>query len=458
MKKSKKQTVVLSIDQREKIKVPIVKSPSRILDKRLGKGFSIKEIKAASIPISEFHRLNLKIDYRRRTIYDSNAEFLGKKYRELLSEELIEREALEKLAKKEQDIIKILTKIPSISKKFAKKLVDAGVKSIENLIDEDTSSLAIDIGEKEKIVNQWIKDAKKFKDLVALDDTINNLCKIDILNKEKAKHMASIGIISLEILAEEKASILAKDLGVSEYLANEWIKKANQLSKKDIKTKKVAKKKKITKKREEPIVKVSKKVKAKPKELSLKDIGGIGKKDLKSLETLEITTLKQLAEEDPLEISSIIGVGKDQVFRWINKARELLGMPRLEEVKKKKKIPTIEKIEKKEEAIEETVDFSTLEEELEEAIEEEAKELELEEIEPGEIQEKFVISEEDKKEILKELFKIKGVGKVSGEKLVNAGIRSIKALIEANIEELSSSTGIKEQKLQKFIEEAKKLE
>ncbi|MFX0132950.1 MAG: helix-hairpin-helix domain-containing protein, partial [Candidatus Hodarchaeota archaeon] len=345
MKKSKRQTVITSYDKKEKLKIPIVKSPSRIIDKRLGKGFSIKEIKAATIPLSEFNRLNLKIDYRRRTIYDSNVEFLGRKYRELLSEEIIEREALEKLEKREKEIIKNLIKIPSISKKIAKRLVNTGVKSIEDLMKEDASSLAIDIGEKEKIVNQWIKDSKKFKDLLALDGAINNLCQIDILNKEKARQMASIGIVNLEILAEEDPLILADDLGVSEYLAKEWIKKANQLSKKDIKIKKTTKKEKEVKKREEPLAKVSKKVKTKPKELSLKDIGGIGKNDLKKLEALEITTLKQLAEEDPLEISSIVGVGKDQVLKWINSARELLGMPRIEEIKKKKKVPTVKKIE-----------------------------------------------------------------------------------------------------------------
>ncbi len=457
MKKSKKQTVVVTLEEKEKITVPIVKSPSRILDKRLGKGFSIKEIQAASIPIGEFQRLNLRIDHRRRTIYDSNVEYIGKKYRELLSEELIEREALDKLEKREKDIMKTLTKIPSISKKYAKKLIGAGVKSIENLIKEDASSLAIDIGEKEKIVNQWIKDAKKFKSLLELDSSINNLTQIDILNEEKAKLMASIGIVNLEILAEEEASVLSKDLGVSEYLANEWINKANALIKKDVKGKKVEKKKKEVKKREEPLAKVTKKAKIKPIELSLKDISGIGKKDLNKLETLEITTLKQLADEDPLEISSILGVGKDQVFGWINKARELLGMPKLEEIKKKK-APKIKKIEKEEVVMEETVDFSTLEEELEEQIEEELIEKEQEEPETSEIQKKFVISEEDKKEILKELLKIKGVGKVSGEKLINAGIRSIQDLIEANLKELSSSTDIKEQKLQNFIDEAKKLE
>ncbi|MFX0139134.1 MAG: helix-hairpin-helix domain-containing protein, partial [Candidatus Hodarchaeota archaeon] len=125
--------------------------------------------------------------------------------------------------------------------------------------------------------------------------------------------------------------------------------------------------------------------------------------------------------------------------------------------KKKKKVPIEKKIEE-EEVIEETIDFSTLEEELEKEIEEEPKEIKVEEPELSEIQEKFEISEEEKKQILKELLRIKGIGKVSGEKLVTAGIKSIKDLIEADVKELSSSSGIKEEKLLKFIEEAKKLE
>ncbi|MHA1298903.1 MAG: ribosomal protein L13e [Candidatus Helarchaeota archaeon] len=444
-KARKKQMVVVSVVDQEKTIVPLVKSPSRIIDKRMGRGFSIKEIKAASIPFDDFSKLNLRIDRRRKTIYDSNVEFLGKKYRELIAEDQIEKEALDKIEKKLMESINNLSKIPSISKKYAKKLVDAGVKSVDDLIKEDPNTLAEDIDEKVSLVNQWIKDAKKFKKLIALDGAISNLCQIEIINQEKAKRLAALGIVSIDILAEETPSVLAEDVGVSEYLAEQWIKKAKEL------TKKVDKKKKVAK-REEPVTKVSKKPKIKPKDLSLKDIGGIGKKELRKLQDIEITTLKQLAEEDPLEISSIIGVGKDQVFSWINKARELLGMPSLEKIKKIKKAEIDKKAKKVEEKIsEKSVDFSTLEEELEEIEELETKEIK------EDLETKFIISQDDKKEILKQLNKVKGIGKMSGEKLINGGIRSIQDLIEADIKKLSESTGIKEDKLEKFVEEAKKV-
>jgi len=442
-KAKKEQTAAISILKEDERTLPIVKSPSRILDKRRGAGFSIKEIKAASIPLDDFYRLNLKIDARRKTVYDSNVEFLGKKYRKLVSEEMIEKEALDKIEKRILDYINELSKIPSISKKYAKKLVDAGVKSISALIEEDPHTLAEDIDEKISVVNQWIKDAKKFKKLIALDGAISNLCQIDIINKEKAKMLASLGILSIDILAEETPSVLAEDVGVSEYLAEQWIKRAKELTKKTAKSGKT-KKESVT--RGESVTKVTKKTKVKPRELGLKDIGGIGKKEQKMLEELEITTLKQLADEDPIEISSILGVGKDKIFSWINSAREFLGMPKLEKIKKKKKIVKIEKPEK--ESDEKIIDFSTLEEEVEEKIAEGRKEKE---------EQKFIITETDKREILRKLNKIKGVGKVSGEKLINGGIRSIEDLIQANVEELSSKTGINEDKIQKFIEEAKKV-
>jgi large subunit ribosomal protein L13e len=451
-KKSKKPMAILSIEPKEEARVPIVKSPSRILDKRMGKGFSLKEIKAASIPLDEFFRLNLRIDKRRGTIYDSNVEFLGKKYRELLSEELVEREALDKIEKKIMDSVKILSRIPSISKTNAKKLVDAGVKTIDNLIEEDPNTLARDVDEKVSLVQAWINDAKKFQNLLALDDAIRDLCQIDIINKEKAKLLASLGITSVDILAEETPSVLAEDIGISEYLAGQWIKKAGEL----VKT--VAKPKKKTDKRKEPVVKVAKKHKVvKPEELNLNDIGGIGKEDLKKLTDLEISTLKQLAEEDPLEISSIIGVGKDKTLAWINSAREMLGMSKLTMLKKLKE-KKMEEGKLEEGELEEVVDFATLEEELIEKPEEvKEKKPKEEKLAEEKIKGKVEIMDKEKKEILRQLNKIKGVGKVSGEKLINAGIKSIQDLIDADIQDLSKKSGIKETTLQKYVDEAKKV-
>ncbi|MHA1237872.1 MAG: ribosomal protein L13e [Candidatus Odinarchaeia archaeon] len=60
---------------------------------------------------------------------------------------------------------------------------------------------------------------------------------------------------------------------------------------------------------------------------------------------------------------------------------------------------------------------------------------------------------------LDELVQIKGLGKTSAEKLINAGIQSIKDLlnVEKNIEKVAEETGISATRLQKWIEEAKKL-
>lgn len=447
MKKSKKQAAVLSYEQEEKIDVPIVKSPSRIHDKRLGRGFSLKEIKAASIPIDEFSKLDLLIDYRRKSIYDSNVDFLGKKFRQRVSEELVEKEALDKIEKRVKEYIKDLSQIPSISKTNAKKIVDAGVTSIDRLIEEDSASLAHDIGEKVGIVNQWIKDAKKFKNIIALNETIKNLCQINILNEEKAKRLASIGITSVDILAEEDSVTLANELGISEYLANEWIKGANQLIKKE------TKKKKVEVQREAPLIKAPKKLKVQSKELNLRDIGGMGKIELNKLKDLEITSLEQFAEEDPDEISSIIGVNKEKVFTWINTARAFLGLPKIDQLIIKKKEPKVPKKERKEiEA--EIIDLTELGEEIEEKPEEAEKIEEKKEVS----EKKYIISKEDIKRILKELNKVKGIGKVTGEKLINAGIRSVKDLIEADPQELAANSGIKEEKIKQYINNATKSE
>ena len=66
----KMKTIVVEEAVKEKKSTnPIVYSPSRFVTVRLGKGFSLKEIKNAAVPLDEVMKLNLPIDYRRKSVH-----------------------------------------------------------------------------------------------------------------------------------------------------------------------------------------------------------------------------------------------------------------------------------------------------------------------------------------------------------------------------------------------------
>ncbi|MFX1294765.1 MAG: helix-hairpin-helix domain-containing protein, partial [Promethearchaeota archaeon] len=159
------------------------------------------------------------------------------------------------------------------------------------------------------------------------------------------------------------------------------------------------------KEKEEPPIK---KIKVSDKKAPmLKDIENIGKGDIKELKDLGITTLQELVKEDAVEIASITGMDQYLVQQWIEQAKELLGLP-LEQKKEKikEKSPTKEKIE----------------------------------------------------DPLSELLKIKGVGKIKAEKLIEAGIMSYSDLINYDPKELSKKSKISEKSIIKIIESAKELD
>ena len=56
--------------------IATIKSPSRDVHIRSGKGFSLAEIKAAGKDVMFLKQLNIKIDYFRKTMHTENVELL----------------------------------------------------------------------------------------------------------------------------------------------------------------------------------------------------------------------------------------------------------------------------------------------------------------------------------------------------------------------------------------------
>ena len=413
-KKSQAQQVVVEEEVKEPT-IPMVQSPSRFTLPRLGKGFSINEIKRASVPLDEVKKLRLPVDYRRKSIHQENIEFLGRKFREIMQVKEVQLEAIKKIEKKIKDNIKELSsQLSGLSKKEIKNLIDGGVTSVEQLADEDPKVLAKDLGEPVQKVAKWIKEAKKSLIELKYQDAIADLKKIKDLSTHNAKRMAALGIINLEILADENSKDLSKDIGVNEAIIKEWITEAQNL---------LGKKPSKDIDRSSPIGKVIKKVIT--QKASLEDI--LNKKEINKLKDLGIESLETLAEEDAIDLSSILGVNKNLILGWINEARTLLG---------KKPVTFEKKKEKKEiQIVESDVELESIESD-----DKTAEELEF-----------------DSSDIIKELMTIKGLGKTSAEKIVEKGnIKSLEEFKNCDISELCESTGISEKKLEKFIDELKK--
>ena len=126
------------------------------------------------------------------------------------------------------------------------------------------------------------------------------------------------------------------------------------------------------------------------------------------MKDLGITKLEQLIEEDLEEVASITGIDKADLQRWVNDARELLGLPKKEEEPKK------------DEAVAPKAPISF-------------------------------------KESMKKLIKLEGIGKKTAEKLIAIGIMDYDELLDCYIKELSEKSNISEKTLEKAIESAKKL-
>ncbi|TFG10926.1 hypothetical protein EU538_00295 [Candidatus Thorarchaeota archaeon] len=110
---------------------PVVRSPGEGKPRR-GRGFSRKEIEEADITVNEARDMGLIVDLRRRTAYPENVEAL-KEYEEDLK--TVADELVEAMTPSEdvEEAIKELSSLSSVKKSEAMALVEADVKSLEDL-------------------------------------------------------------------------------------------------------------------------------------------------------------------------------------------------------------------------------------------------------------------------------------------------------------------------------------
>ncbi|MFW9989116.1 MAG: ribosomal protein L13e [Candidatus Odinarchaeota archaeon] len=195
--------------EKEPLLIALVNSPAKDAHKRKGSGFSLKEIKDAGKNIQLLKSLNIKIDYFRKSAYATNIETLksleepkvkkkkkkpfvmkerkrtpfkpkvqkSKKIHKETTEvtpDIITAKPISKHKKKEKIEPTELKKIPSetvgtpltelsgLGGATAKKFIDLGVNSIEDLCKENPEELATLIkGVSLDRIKRWIDEANQ---------------------------------------------------------------------------------------------------------------------------------------------------------------------------------------------------------------------------------------------------------------------------------------------------------
>jgi len=121
----------------EKVK-PIVHTPMQRSRLRKGRGFSLKELRAAGLTPSEAKRLGISVDRRRGTAYPENIGVLKENY----------------------GVIIPLTAIKGIGQATEKKLIEAGILDAYDLAQANLNELAEKTRYSEGTLKKWQGGAK----------------------------------------------------------------------------------------------------------------------------------------------------------------------------------------------------------------------------------------------------------------------------------------------------------
>jgi predicted flap endonuclease-1-like 5' DNA nuclease len=136
---------------------PVVKRGMRT---RKGKGFSKAELKDVGLSVNEALKQGIPIDSRRSTKHEENVKML-KTYIEKTEAEAPTKEEVKTAMLK-------IEEIEGIGQTYAKKLVEAGIKTTDDLLEAGTTpkereNLAKKTGISRKLILEWINLADLFR-------------------------------------------------------------------------------------------------------------------------------------------------------------------------------------------------------------------------------------------------------------------------------------------------------
>lgn len=215
---------------------PEVRSP-QTGHKRLGRGFTPKELREAGLTMADARWMAIPIDRRRSTHYPENVALL-KEYANRLRKlgapakrkkkvEVAEPEAARRAPAKTD-----LTELRGVSKKMAETLVAAGFPNIRALAYASPRRLArraeIKQSKAEKLIDeakQYLREkAKAARERKAQPTRITELKDLPDITRADVKKLKDLGVETLEDLKRENARDLSLLTGIPETRIKAWIK------------------------------------------------------------------------------------------------------------------------------------------------------------------------------------------------------------------------------------------
>jgi len=185
----------------------IVKSPARDSQLRTGQGFSLSEIEASGHSISTIKKLNIKIDYFRKSSHEHNIESL---------KSLNIPDSKEK--KREPFVQKEKKRTPYKPKTNKRRKKPAPVKKITE------TKPKVKVEEKPK------KETKKPVKIKPVETDKTPLVKLAGLGPTTAGKFSDMGVNCVEDLLKEKPEELAPLIkGCSEEKITKWIEEGKEL-------------------------------------------------------------------------------------------------------------------------------------------------------------------------------------------------------------------------------------
>ena len=138
---------------------PSVKSPGNRKPRR-GRGFSKSEILKAGLDMKEARDMGLIVDIRRKTFYEDNVEAL-KQYSKDLESYVAALESELPSTGSEFEAVDVLSSLKAVKKSDAKKLVKAGIMTLEDLAYCELDKVAKKTEIDEDALTEMVKAALK---------------------------------------------------------------------------------------------------------------------------------------------------------------------------------------------------------------------------------------------------------------------------------------------------------
>lgn len=134
---------------------PIVESP-RTHEIRVGRGFSLGELKKAGVTLREAKKSLFPIDHRRRSVREENVKRL------IEEKEIKLKEIEEAKVEEEKHEGTSLDELSAVSKRVYSKLTEAGIETVEELSKLSPKILTETVGISEPTAKKIISAAKTY--------------------------------------------------------------------------------------------------------------------------------------------------------------------------------------------------------------------------------------------------------------------------------------------------------